>query len=149
MAFKKTASDTGAFYQLAESTQVNRFTRKSDLTTDELANLFNSQEYKARTKFVEYEDAEFVRWIDCVPSEETAVPFGTYIYTSSGYLQREERLTPIHIRSGETYIPVGYITQLKADIDKFLASKQIYSDLGFLYRRGYLIHGPPVMVKRC
>lgn len=143
MAFKKTVTENGYFYQTQEKTAKHTFTRKADLTVEELTAHMAAPKATGDS-FVDYDDDTFIRWTTLESSEAVDVPAGTYTLVPANYpVTREDRLTPTSIRSGEAYIPVGYLAELKADITKFINSKPLYDELGFLYRRGYLIHGPP------
>jgi ATP-dependent Zn protease len=42
-----------------------------------------------------------------------------------------------------TFLPEETTAMLKADLDRFAKSKEIYNDLGIRYKRTYLFHGPP------
>jgi mitochondrial chaperone BCS1 len=44
---------------------------------------------------------------------------------------------------GSLYHPEGLIRNLLEDVQTFLDSRKIYTDLGIPYRRGYLLAGPP------
>ncbi len=78
---------------------------------------------------------------DEVP-EAVELPFGSYKYQKENY-PIPERLEPYSIRSAETYITLPELEVLKKDLNAFLSSKELYNELGFPYRRGYLLHGRP------
>ena len=44
------------------------------------------------------------------------------------------------------YHPEGLIRDLMGDVQTYLDSKSIYTDLGIPYRRGYLLAGPPSLI---
>ncbi len=74
--------------------------------------------------------------------EGEVLPFGSYKYQIENY-PIPERLEVYGIRDKETYIKLPELDVLKADLNTFLDSKGIYAELGFPYRRGYLLHGRP------
>lgn len=78
-----------------------------------------------------------------VPDNDGCIelPFGCYYHYSEKY-PVPERFQPVDIRS-DSFIQFPEQDQLKTDIDKFLCSKDVYDNLGFTFRRGYLVHGPP------
>ena len=53
-------------------------------------------------------------------------------------------VSDLPVRSTKSVIlPGGEMDKITADIDRFLASKNRYADLGIPYRRGYLLEGVP------
>jgi len=59
----------------------------------------------------------------------------------SGYWKKLFGIVPRRMES--IILPTGHQERLLADIHKFLDSKDLYTNLGIPYRRGYLLHGIP------
>ncbi len=74
--------------------------------------------------------------------EAVLLPFGTYRYQREMY-PIPERLEVYNTRQKETYIELPELDVLTKDLNTFLTSKDLYAELGFPYRRGYLLHGRP------
>lgn len=74
--------------------------------------------------------------------ETTPLPPGLYKFGQENY-PIPERLEVYQTRKEETYIQLKELDILKKDLSTFLGSHDLYKDLGFPYRRGYLLHGRP------
>lgn len=75
-------------------------------------------------------------------TDTTKLPFGTYIHHMGSYPQ-VERLVPSSTRESEAYMNISSLDSLNQDLELFLNSKDLYKELGFSYRRGYLLYGSP------
>lgn len=69
------------------------------------------------------------------------LPAGTYILKDATPAL-PTRLEVTHLRN-DNYIPLQDATPLLTDIDKFLNAKELYKELQFIYKRGYLLYGEP------
>jgi chaperone BCS1 len=73
--------------------------------------------------------------------EETQPIMVEYFRTDQYGDWNEEAIPPRDLKS--VYHPEGLIRDLIGDVQTYLNSKKIYTDLGIPYRRGYLLVGPP------
>lgn len=70
------------------------------------------------------------------------LPCGFYKH-KEGSFPFPERLEQMTIRE-ESYFDKNALTKfVKKDIDLFLKSKDLYKEMGIIYKRGYLLYGPP------
>ncbi len=73
--------------------------------------------------------------------EETQPIMVEYFQTDQYGDWNEQAIPPRALKS--VYHPEGLIRDLIGDVQTYLGSKKIYTDLGIPYRRGYLLTGPP------
>lgn len=73
--------------------------------------------------------------------EETQPITVEYFRTDQYGDWNEEAIPPRALKS--VYHPEGLIRDLIGDVQTYLDSKKVYTDLGIPYRRGYLLAGPP------
>src|ERR1700733_4767242 len=77
-----------------------------------------------------------------IKKETIDLPYGSYSHAPEAH-PHPERLIPTNFREDEKYINLSSLDDLNTDIEIFLKSKQLYTDLKFSYRRGYLLYGKP------
>lgn len=119
--------------------------------SDEFKRLIEASEYNIKTAdaFLNADQHNDIRklndWLLLTEYTKKAgveLPFGSYVWGQENY-PMPERLMPIIPRKHEKYINIASLDSLNEDIELFLNSGSLYEELGFMYRRGYLLHGPP------
>lgn len=144
--FNKVGFDDKVIYYVPDGTKTKRDIHfvpagMPALVQKQLLPILNSNEYSGLTRINEnmvYISTE----VKVTPSDMVELPFGTYEFN---YTNDEigHKITPITLREEQAVCNQDLFAKLKKDIELFVASKAVYSDLGILAKRGYLLYGEP------
>lgn len=144
--FNKVGFDDKVTYYVPDGTRTKRSIHfvpsgMPAMVQKELDPILNHDEYSGLTRINDnliYISKES----KITPSDMVELPFGTYEFN---YTNDEigHKITPITMREERAVCNQELFAQLKRDIELFIKSKSVYSDLGIIAKRGYLLYGEP------
>ncbi len=140
--FIKKGVEPEIHYQLGALTVKSRVVHKSEITAEMVEANWNGD--KAETlDFIGNCDFAAYRAPVLTDANEILPPGAYRFYARNPYTSEPSRLVPIAMRNADTYLQLSQMDAITHDMATFMASQQLYKDLGFLYRRGYLLYGAP------
>ena len=80
--------------------------------------------------------------VEDTTEKPASLPGGVYSYERADHVI-PDRLEPMEVRDDSYLRLPGVYESLASDIDHFTKGESIYRKLGFQYRRGILLYGPP------
>lgn len=138
MGWKLVTKGPRQYYEL-EMTEQNYHVRDSAV----VSNSELEQILKHCDGYVDALQPKLVTWTNDLVPDEVMLPAGFYdFYPSQGY-PSVSRLELKNIREEEAYTPTTNVDVFNADLKMFINSKYIYEEMKVMYRRGYLLYGPP------
>jgi hypothetical protein len=140
--FQKSDDPNNPIYYLS-SQKVKRSVRViSEHTTEQLSSLMDNSDITQMSAFGPNHFT--ITEKEKVLQQSVVLPFGQYRHIYNPYgSEPHEFLVPFNVRGNETYLEIPELAPFLGDMKTFLQSKNIYADLGFPYRRGYIAYGPP------
>lgn len=139
--FRKVDNGTAVFYALPGYDSKYVVKNFLDFDNDSLAEYMNHDDH---FDFTAYGTHKFKHRVHVRSMEDVAeMPPGTYKFFPFEDPNNPSRFQVFPTRKEERYIKLPEIDILKNDMQKFIQSKDLFKELGFAYRRGYLLHGRP------
>lgn len=137
--FLKHTSPTDTVYTLDSEPHVLKIGKFKDYKPEDIESLYED----GARDFVAF-GSEWFRYYKPTKSsqEKVTLPQGLYSHIPGGYGE-QEKLISAKQRDGEFYVHIPEIQILLEDIHNFYGAKSVFDELGFLYRRNYLLYGNP------
>lgn len=126
------------YYKIEQTEQVYTVRNTEELSNSDIEHIL-----KECDGYTDNISTKLITYTNELIPDRVELPPGFYDYYPSDGYPSTSRLEVKRVRKEEAYTSTSNLDAFNSDLRLFLDSKHIYDEMEVMYRRGYLLYGPP------